>query len=502
MTIANSLRALRRSWWLVALATIFALGVVGTVTATAVPRYVTTTTFFVTTPGKGASDVMQGSTFSRERIKSYVDLVGGDRLAGMVAGNHPLGLSVRQVQDRISARAVRDTVLFTVTVTDRAETRSQQLAHAVLTELTSLVETLEGSPGTDASTVRLEVVAGPTPALVASRPTRNLALGLLAGLLAGAAGALLREALDRSVRTPGKLREAAEVPVLAVIPHQVSVARRPALLRGGCSPGAESFRQLRTNLRSVDPTLRILAVASAAPREGRSITAANLAIMAAETGRRVLLLEADLRRPRIAHYLGLQDAPGLSEVLAGRAAAPEVLQQWGRHSLWVMPCGAVPSNPSELLGSGNMSALLKRVRADFDLAVIDTPPLLPLTDAAVVAAAADGVVLLARANRTGHEQVRAMSAALRTVHGRVVGCVLNDVRRRDVGVTYRYPSPRRGAARSRGETDGMPSATAGTVGRRASQPRHATPVAARGPVGVPAAPDGESTVDCPLKSAR
>jgi len=472
MTVASSVRALRRSWWLVVAAMVCGLAVAGVVTATAAPRYVTTTTFFVTTPGKGTADVMQGSTFSRERIKSYVDLVGGDRLAGMVADKHPLGLSVRQIQDRVAARAVRDTVLFTVSVTDRDESRSEQLARAVLTEFTSLVETLEGSPGVADPAVRLEVVAGPTPAPVSSRPLRDLGLGLLAGLLAGLAGALLREALDRSIRTPRELHEAADASVLAAIPHHPSVAKEPELLQGGSSPGAESFRQLRMNLHSVAPAVKLLAVTSAAPGEGRSTTAANLALMAAETGRRVLLVEADLRRPTIAAHLGLREAPGLSEVLAGEATLADALREWGQYPLWVLPAGDVPLNPTELLDSGNMAALLEHARHHFDLTVIDTPPLLPLTDAGVVAPEVDGVLLVARANRTGHEQVRATAAALRTVHGQVVGCVLNGVQRGDAGVTYRYPAPRRG--------DDAPRtgilAKVGVVGPRSGEPNVEGPI--------------------------
>ncbi|MGW4465174.1 polysaccharide biosynthesis tyrosine autokinase [Micromonospora sp. NPDC004704] len=456
MNGGSSLRALRRSWWLVLVAVISGLGIAGVVTTREVPQYVTTTTFFVTTPGKGTTDVMQGSTFSRERIKSYVDLVRGDRLAGMVAGEHPMGLSVQQIQERITAQAVRDTVLLTVTITDVDQARSERLAHAVLGEFTALVETLEGSPGADSPAVKLEVIAGPTPVTVTSRPLRNLGLGLLAGLLVGLAAAMLRETLDKTVRTSGMLLETTGAPVLAVVPHQGSMARKPALLRGGSTPGAESFRQLRTNLRCVDPSVRILAVTSAIPGEGRSITAANLAVMVAETGSRVLLLEADLRRPRIANYLKLPGRTGLSDVLAGRIEVSDALQQWGKHPLWVLPCGATPSNPSELLGSGKMATLLESERWNFDLIVIDTPALLPLTDGAVVAQAADGVILVARANMTGQEEVRAASAALRTVHAQVVGCVLNDVGRRDVGLAYRYGVGVRIGVRSRAAGEVLP----------------------------------------------
>lgn len=457
MTIAGNLQALRRSWWLVLLVTCVAVAAATAITVTAPPRYATATTFFVTTPGEERADVMQGSVFSRERIKSYVDVVGGERLAGMVAERYPLGLSIQQIQDRISAQAIRDTVLFTVTVTDTDEARSQQLARAVLIEFTALVEALEGSPALDLPAVKLEVVAGPSPAPLAAGTVRNIGLGLLAGLLVGVALALLRAAFDRAIRTPERLQQAAMVPLLAVVPHQAAMARRPALSRdrsGGRGP--ESFRHLRTSLRAVAPELRVLAVASAASRDGRSITAANLAISVAETGRRVLLVDADLRRPRLADYLGLAPGPGLSDVLAGRVAARDALQQWRRQPVSVLPAGPAAPNPSELLESPRWSELLAWARRDFDLVVIDTPPLLPVTDAAVVAAGADGVLLVARTNRTGHDQVEAATALLWTVHAPVVGCVLTDMRRRDRRLSYRYPIVQRHAERPAVTSEAVP----------------------------------------------
>jgi non-specific protein-tyrosine kinase len=171
--------------------------------------------------------------------------------------------------------------------------------------------------------------------------------------------------------------------------------------------------------------VKTIVITSSVPDEGKSTTAVNLAIAFAEMGRRVVLIEADLRRPRIAEYLGVEGAIGLSNVLAGQVAVADALQPWGHGQLQVLASGFVPPNPSELLGSRNMSALLSRLRAEFDVILIDTPPMLPVTDAAVVATHADGAVLVARSGKTAQARIRTALASLRAVDAQVLGCVLN-----------------------------------------------------------------------------
>src|SRR5690606_20414304 len=141
----------------------------------------------------------------------------------------------------------------------------------------------------------------------------------------------------------------------------------------------------------------VFVVTSSGPAEGKSTVAANLAIAAAEAGLRVALIDADLRLPRIASHFGIEGGIGLSDVLAGRLSANDALQRWGRGTLFVLPSGTVPPNPAELLGSGAMSDLIAAFRETFDLVVIDAPPVLLVTDAAVAARHADGVLLVAAA---------------------------------------------------------------------------------------------------------
>lgn len=430
MDLRDCLRATRRRWWLVLTAVVVALGIAGATVALAVPQYATSVTFFVTTPSQGVTDSYQGGLFSQQRVKSYADLLVGDRLARAVAGDPGIGLTAAQIQGRVTARAIPDTVLLEASVLDSDPARSERVAKSLANHFVILVETLETPLAAAKPAVKVDVVAGPllNPVPVSPRPTRSLVLAGLLGLLVGVAAAILREMLDVTIKNAETLRTVAGAPVLAVVPFDGDAKAKPLVMAGNPhSPRAEAFRHLRTNLQfvDVDRPVKAIVITSSVPDEGKSTTAVNLAIAFAEMGRRVLLIEADLRRPRVADYLGLEGAVGLSNVLAGQVVVDDAIQPWGEYDLHVLPSGFVPPNPSELLGSRNMAALLTRLRAEFDIILLDTPPLLPVTDAAVVATHADGAVLVARSGKTAQARVRTALASLRAVDSRVLGCVLN-----------------------------------------------------------------------------
>jgi capsular exopolysaccharide synthesis family protein len=263
---------------------------------------------------------------------------------------------------------------------------------------------------------------------VSPTPTRNTGLALVLGIVAGVGAAALRESLDTTVKTAEALHELTATPVLCAIPYDVRAKKAPLIIEGSArSARAEALRQLRTNLQfvNVDQPPRTLVVTSAVPGEGKSTTACNLAIVFAEAGKRVILVDADLRRPRLAEYLGMEGAVGLTNVLAGQAAVSDALQQWGGSGITVLPSGSVPPNPSELLGSRNMAELLGALRGGFDIVIVDTPPLLPVTDAAIAASRVDGTVLVSRCGKTTAAQAREAAAALDAVGARVLGSVLN-----------------------------------------------------------------------------
>jgi capsular exopolysaccharide synthesis family protein len=430
MDIRALLRALRRSWWVVVLVTLIGTGIGVFITVQTPPSYASTVTFFVKTPTSSTDSALSGDAFGQKRVNTYVQMMSSDRLAAEVASAAQVDLTPAQVVSRISARGDLNTVLLTATVTDSSPERSLALATALSTVFVKYVTDLETPPDADAPTVYLTVTAGPTlnPVSISPQPLLNIGLGALAGLVLGLGLAILRDILDTSIRSSEALRSVSQVPVLGVIAMDGSSKKTPLLVdRNPRSPRAEAFRQIRTNLQfvNVDSPLRVLVVTSPSEKEGKSSTAANLALTIAETGRKVLLIEGDLRRPQVAEYLGLEGSVGLTNVLAGQVDIREVLQPWGNGSLTVLPSGSIPANPSELLGSHSMKRLLESLKKSFDIIIIDTPPLLPVTDAAVTAVFADGAVVIVRHGKTTRHQLTTALRALDTVGAKILGTVLN-----------------------------------------------------------------------------
>ena len=252
---------------------------------------------------------------------------------------------------------------------------------------------------------------------------------MFSGLLAGVLIAILREAMDTTIRTEPVLRAQADVAVLGVIPFDKSAKSSPLIAPGQVrSVRAEAFRQLRTNLQFLDieNPARVIVITSSGADEGKSTTAVNIAMSFADSGSKVLLIGGDLRRPRLSDYLGLERAIGLTNVLAGQVSVGDVLQTW-KEGLTVLTSGSIPPDPSELLGGLVMKDLLRRLKSNFDMIFIDTPPLLPVTDAAVAARLADGVVVVVRSGKTTKAQLHTTLQKLQHVDAKIFGTVLNMV---------------------------------------------------------------------------
>ncbi|WP_232534214.1 polysaccharide biosynthesis tyrosine autokinase [Plantactinospora sp. KBS50] len=401
---------------------------------------------------QGITGAYTGSLFLEQRVKSYADLLTSDRLAQAVAADGDVGLTAQEIQRRVAAKPRTDTVLLDTTITDTDQARALRLAEAVSTAFRKLVQTIETRPGEKDPLVKIEVVNGPrvSPTPVSPQPTRNLGVGALLGVLAGIGLAMLRGLSDSAVRDGATLSRITGAPLLAQIPYDREV-RRSQLITGaaGRSPRAESMRNLRTNLRFVDlqEPARVIAVTSAVQGEGKSTTACNLAIALVEAGWRVVLVDADLRRPQVGEYLDVGAGVGLTDVLLGEVELADALRTWRDTSLLVLPAGAIPPNPSELLGSKAMADLLGAVRELADIVVIDTAPLLAVTDGVVVSVQADGALLVTRQGRTDTVQLTAAVEALRRVDARLLGCALN-MAKLDRAAATEYYAYRAGGAES------------------------------------------------------
>ncbi|NLU79704.1 polysaccharide biosynthesis tyrosine autokinase [Micromonospora sp. HNM0581] len=433
MDLYRHLRLVRRHWWVVLVTLMVSLGVTALVTVRAQPRYVASVTFFVTTPSQGVTDAYQGGLFLQQRVKSYAELLTSDRLAQAAVADTQLGLTAEEIQRRVSTSTETGTVLLRASVTDTDQTRALRVTEALSAKFVELVQKVETRPDGSPGPIKIEVVSGPrvTPAPVSPQPVRNTAIGALLGLLAGVGLAILRGMADVRLRNAAGLQRVTGSPLLGEIPLDTNARTAPLIVGDAAtSARAEAVRKLRTNLRFVDvhEPARVIAVTSALQGEGKTTLSCNLAIALAEAGWRVLLVDADLRRPKVGDYLGIDRGVGLTDVLVGDVQVGDVVQRWGDKSLLVLPSGSAPPNPSELLGSKAMSDLLLALRESADIVIIDTAPLLAVTDGVVVAVQADGALLVTQQGRTSRAQVAAAARALHSVSVRLLGCVLNMAR--------------------------------------------------------------------------
>ena len=432
MEILHYLRVLRRRWMIVAASVLFALTSAALVTARTTPQYAASITLIVSAP-EGSGNVnaaYQALLLSQQRVKSYAALIRSQSVTTGVANRLHDGVTAEELQMRITAQAVPDTVLLRATVTDPSAAHAAQVADTLGAEFSHYVDGLE-RPGSPAHPgVKITVADGavlPTVP-VSPRPVRNLGVGLVIGLIIGAIGATLREATDTSVRSVQMLRELTGSAILAAIGMDRGAGKRPLVMGAGADPArAEAFRSLRTNLQfaAAGALPRSVAVTSSVAEEGTTTIACNLAIALAEAGARVILVDADLRRPRIADYLGIEAPTGLTNVLSDGTAVADVLRPWGPGSLSVLPGGPVPPNPSELLVSRRFLATLRELEGQADIVIFDAPPLLGVSDAAIIARGCAGAMLVTRQSRTREEQVVQAVERLAVVQAGLLGAVLN-----------------------------------------------------------------------------
>lgn len=285
---------------------------------------------------------------------------------------------------------------------------------------------------------------------IGSGKALKLALALMLGLMLGSGAAFLKEHLNTALQQREDVERLLQVPGLAVIPqiHPETSGAKQALLQklrkntsrntlapsrlvtstGVSASSAEAYRTLRTNLifSQAVQTFRRVVVTSAAAGEGKTTTSANLALTFAQQGKRVLLVDCDLRRPQINATFRVPSTPGLTELVLGHSTPAEAIRKTEVDGLWVLPSGTLPPNPSELLGGERMAKALEVLGNQFDLVVLDTPPVLAASDASVLAARADGVLLVVRAGQTHRGAAQMAVQQLRGVGAHVVGAVIND----------------------------------------------------------------------------
>jgi succinoglycan biosynthesis transport protein ExoP len=273
---------------------------------------------------------------------------------------------------------------------------------------------------------------------------RDVLLASAIGFVLAVGGVFLIEYLDDTIKTPDDVTRVTELPALGAIariggenyPEKLIAVRHPM------SPVVEAYRVLRTNLRfsSVDKPMRTLMVTSPGPTEGKSVTLANLAVVMAQSGLKVVAVDADLRRPVLHKIFGMSSSHGVSDaILYPNPGTVEHLQPTGVENLWLLPSGPLPPNPAELLGSERMEAVIEELRGYADVMLFDSPPALVVADAAILSARMDGVLIVNDAGRTRRDASQRAVEELQRVQANLLGVVLNRLSdRRDGYYYYRY----------------------------------------------------------------
>lgn len=467
------------------------VGAASAFTLLSTPTYRSSFRLFVTTPGTlDSNNAYSSSLFSVGRVKSYTDLITSEPVMRAVISDLDLKTTTKQLATQITAAAPLDTVLIEASVSSKSALLSRTIADSLSKEFTKYINQLEQPSTSQAAAVNISVAE---PASLPTSPASprkklNLALGILLGLAAGIGQAVLRATLDTSVKGPNDVDPEIEAPVIGMIPFDPEADQVPLPMESAqYSSRSEAYRQVRTNLQyiDIDNPPKSIVVTSSLPREGKTTSVANLAMAMAQSGLRVVVVEADLRRPRMRAYFDVpQQTSGLTDILIGHAMLSNTLVRDVSPGVDFIPSGPTPPNPSELLASSAMVRLLRSLESSYDVVLLDTPPVLPVTDAVVLATSADGVLLLVDARSTKNEQLVTSYFALRAVDAHVIGIVLNRVAFTKLG-SYGYASegyaPTRRSRRERSlpvdvpESTDLPARELSDANERLSRVRHEHP---------------------------
>ena len=447
MELRDYIRVLTKHWIGIILIVALTAGAAALYTYTQPRVYSATAQMFISiqtrvvTGTGGQTTVGSGTPYILQRLQSYVQIVNSPQVLQPVIDELGLGSS-GGLDGSVTATNPPGTVLLEVTATSTDPQRAADVANATARQLIAVIQDLESQEVGSSVLVKATVTQPAQPPGSPSSPrTRvNLLIGLLLGFVLGVGYAFLRNYLDNTVKTQEDLNDITGATSLGMVMFDPEAKDNPLVTMDQRAVRSEAFRTIRTNLRyvNVDKPPRVITITSAVPEEGKSTTAINLAITLAQAGWSVCLVEADLRRPKMGKYLGVDMGVGLTSVLAGQNTLDEALLPWNRGMITLLPSGNIPPNPSELLSSKQMKDVLGTLRKMFNVVIVDAPPLLPVTDGAILTTASDGAIFVVRWGKTTREQLAAAAKAIAQVDGAILGTVMNFVPSSRRRYSYKY----------------------------------------------------------------
>lgn len=432
MELRDYIRILHKSWVLIVVVTLLGVGAGAGFSLLSTPQFESKTQLFVSVrsgDNLNSGELAQGSTFARQTVGSFVEVVTTSVVLEPVITDLALDLTPTELVEQVSASSPVNSVLLNITAMSPSPEQAADIANAVRESFIKVVHEQLAPEQNGVSPIQL---ATTQPALVPVDPvspniTVNLALGLLVGLLVGVSIAMLRSMLDTRIHSLHDIGQITAKPLLGGIIDEAGASKNPLVVQSNPnSPRAESFRALRTNLQflNVGGENRAFVITSPGPGEGKSTTSANLAVSLAQAGSRVVLIEGDLRRPKVSEYMGIEAGSGLTDVLIDKANVDDVMHRWGRSQLYVVPAGRTPPNPSELLGSSMMDDVLDSLNSRFDYVLIDAPPTLLVTDAAVMGKKCAGLIMVVASGATKKQAFEGAVRTLETAGTKLLGIVV------------------------------------------------------------------------------
>lgn len=452
LDLRDFLRAVR-AYWAGAVSIVLVCVAVAALWTLTQPRVWTSVASGVvqTTGGGDAGLALAADNLAKSKAKTYVELAKSQAVAESAATAMGAASSAALL-GAITPHLADDSSIIEINASASTPDAARSLADAWIAAMSEQVEALESPEGTiqTQATSFVPLAAATTPGSPSSPNILSaLIVGAVVGLVSAGIYLIVRNTLDRRVRSAETVEKTAGVPVIGTLIRYepfdlgrrlvtaVSPLKGPE--RRSHFAITEGIRELRTNLAyvSVDNPPSVIVVVSASPGEGKSTVSANLADAVAAAGRRVIIVDCDLRKPMLASIYEMEGAVGLTDVLAGRASMAQVAQRVpGPLDLTLFASGPTPPNPSELLGSKAMRDFLDTLRSTGALVILDAPPLLAVTDGAVLASAADGVIMTVDASSSTQDQLQRAVSAVRRVGGKILGVVLNRVPERGPDAQY------------------------------------------------------------------
>ncbi|HOQ38592.1 MAG TPA: polysaccharide biosynthesis tyrosine autokinase [Acetivibrio sp.] len=444
---------LLKKWYLIVVCLILATTTAFLVTKFYLkPVYKAESTLFL---GKEPGQIALSITdiqLNNQLVVDYRQILKSRRVAKII--NEKLGVDIKEFQSKVGVTTVKDSRIFSISYEDT----DPELAANVVNELADVIQDLAAEI-IEVKNVNIIDIAEIPDVPISPSTKKNVAVSAFLGLLLGAALIFLLEFIDHTFKKPEEVERHLGLNVIGTIPEfeggkrgkkkakdqkvlEQQYLKNLIAHNNPKAPATEAFRELRTNLyyTSVDKELKTLVVTSPTLGDGKTVTAVNLAVTLARLGKKVLIIDADMRKPKVHYYFGIKNKTGLTNILTEQNEdyKVKITQKDDIQNLYIITCGPVPPNPAEMLSSNKMKNLLDKLKDEYDLIIVDTPPVAQVTDAAIVAGITDGVLLVLASRQTRIEMAKRAKKLLNSVNANIIGTVLTKIENRRTGYYYYY----------------------------------------------------------------